>query len=107
MSSKNYYDKYWKSEHTDYGHVNKPPSWPQKELESYYNAVKNYIGNNVLDIGSGDGTFLKFLTEKRSTLKKVCGLDISSSVVEESRGVLPSIDFPDLKTKETKPSKVK
>lgn len=88
MSSENYYKKYWENDYVLSGHVSTPPHWSKKELKLYYEAIKEYVGTRVLDIGCGDGTFLKFLIETTSSVSYVGGLDISSFAIEKAKTIV-------------------
>jgi ubiquinone/menaquinone biosynthesis C-methylase UbiE len=92
MSSKSYYEKYWNPLKKQEGHASNVPNWPLRELEIFYNSISKYIGNNILDIGSGEGIFLKYLLTKRK-IKKLTGLEISRRAIKIAKRQNKEVEF--------------
>ena len=103
--SKNFYNNYWEKgkKRITLGHANKTPKWPLKELKIFYNAIEKYIGKNILDIGAGEGIFIKYLREKNKEINKIVALEISNVAIQRGKKRNPNIDFVESSAEETYP----
>lgn len=86
MNEKNYYDQYWWQKNlSNDGPFSTPPSWNEKELNYHYSFFKDFIGEKILDIGGGEGTFLNFLLMKRKDIREALVIDLSDQAINEGR----------------------
>lgn len=86
-----YYNKYWqkklkaKSQYL-------PPKWTDNQFNNIYNKLYCYLGENILDIGCGQGEFL-YLLNKKVKNKKFTGIDISSVAIKNAKHKFKKITF--------------
>lgn len=76
-----YYNRYWKKAEKG-GSFNDQPSWDKENFMWHLDFFKKYIGKSVLDIGSGDGTFLNYIIKNNPNIKNSIGIDISKEAVD-------------------------
>jgi 2-polyprenyl-3-methyl-5-hydroxy-6-metoxy-1,4-benzoquinol methylase len=87
----NYYEKYWKKELSGKSQFT-PPEWTKENLDWHLTFFKDYIGKNILDVGSGEGTFLNFI-KKNNQKSSVDALEISKLAIEIGHKKHPKINF--------------
>ncbi len=93
MSNKSYYEKYWKYENDKDGHANSTPQWPIQELEMFYNAIRKFVGKDILDIGAGEGLFLNYLQEVEPNLNKIFALEISEQATIKGKRMNSKVNY--------------
>ncbi len=91
--SKDYYERYWKSDIDDGGMLNDQPNWTEENLQWHYSFFSNYIGENVLDIGAGEGTFLNSIVHKTPTIKLAVGAEISEQAILMGKKKYPELQL--------------
>jgi len=75
--SSSYYQKYW-NKNLPGQEFSLPPEWTQENFNYHLNFFKQFIGKNVLDIGSGPkAEFSKLLLSSTSIIKKIEALELS------------------------------
>ena len=105
MSEKNYYDRYWaSSSHADDGWMTRQDPWEEACLRRVLDTAAPFISGNVLDLGCGDGTVSKAVSDL-STVTGITGVDVAEAAVRQAAKAVPSgafsvmmadaLDFPD------------
>ena len=93
MAAENYYNKYWRKE-VDGKSTHTPPTWDEDNLRWHYSFFKKYMGENILDVGAGDGTFLNFLLSKRNRkISKAIASELSEQAISIGREKFPELEF--------------
>ena len=92
MGIKEYYDRYW-LEQMNGGVHNALPEWTKENLEWHFNFFREFIGQELLDIGAGDGTFLNYVSERIDVGTQSTALEISKSAIEKGTKKHPNIMF--------------
>lgn len=92
MSVKLYYEKKWERRVEEKKQSIYVDQWPKKELEKFYEAIKDYIGVEVLDIGAGDGFVLDYIQKQRAVVS-MYGLEISESAITQGKIKNPNIIY--------------
>lgn len=87
-----YYDKYWKK-NINGGILNLPPEWSEENLIWHINFFKKYIGENILDVGAGDGTFLNYLLSKSANIKNAIASELSDEAIKRGKEKYREIVF--------------
>ena len=87
-----YYEKYWEKNIAG-GVLNFPPEWSEENLAWHLNFFKKYVGENILDVGAGDGTFLNYLLLKSSNIKKAVASELSAEAIEKGKEKYKKIIF--------------
>ena len=88
----NYYDAYWQK-NIKGGVLNKPPLWTSDNLFWHYNFFNKYIGENVLDVGCGDGTFLNFIVSKKDNIQLAIGSELSKEAIKIGKEKYRNVNF--------------
>lgn len=85
---KNFTKKYWESSLSKKWH-NKRKEDFQGDFEIFANSIINNVGgkgyNNVLEIGTGAGYLIYFLSENLSGYHGFFGVDINKKIIEENK----------------------
>jgi len=87
-----YYDKYWERS-IDGGVLNLPPSWTVENLRWHLSFFGRYLGENVLDVGAGEGSFLNYVTNKNPQIKSAVASELSQEAISLGQKKYPAIIF--------------
>lgn len=89
MSS--YYNRYWQKKIKSKSQ-GEPPTWTRKNFEFHFDFLKPFLGANILDVGSGDGSFDHLLRQKKPGLK-ITSLEYSSIAINKGKKLYPKNTF--------------
>ncbi len=87
-----YYEKYW-VKNVAGGVLNLPPTWNTVNLLWHFDFFKKYIGEDILDIGAGDGTFLNYLMSRSTDVKSSFACEISEEAIKIGKAKYKNITF--------------
>ncbi len=84
MTINQYYEDKWMRRKREKKDKLFADQWPERELCMFYESISKYLGKKILDIGSGDGTVLDYISRRRK-VKKMVGLEISKIAIEQAK----------------------
>lgn len=94
MEKSNYYEKYWNDPQSDNDrHVADIPKWPVEELKIFYLNIKRFIGEDILDIGAGEGIFANFLKDNHKSIRSIEALEISENAIKRGKEKNPWLKY--------------
>lgn len=92
MKDEKYHNDYW-TKKIDGRAFNLPPKWTRENLSWHLNFFGKYVGEAVLDVGAGDGTFLNFLVSNNHRAKKAVAAELSKEAISIGKSKYRNLDF--------------